>query len=128
MPERITGIILGRLPEGQSTSKVLEAILRVCRIPVLEQYTLDALSAELGGPDNAGRWLIDKATELDRPIMLHGLVPRRSGGFVIVPATPRGWSDERILGYMGGLHEELGLLLGGEIEISMWDGKNKEAS
>ena len=128
MPEKVTAIILGKLPEGQSMCKVLDAILRVCPVPVIAAYTLDALAAELGGSDAAGKWLVDKATELDKLILLHGPDPRRATGtllfsMAIVPASPRGWSDERVAAHLGGFHEELGLLLGGDVELSTWDGR-----
>ena len=63
------------------------------------------LATEVGGHDAACRWLIDLATETNRPITVN--VPTGKDTSTTTAIAPKSWTEERLRGWIGGMHEEL---------------------
>ena len=73
--------------------------------PVLTHRALQQLEAELGGKAADLRWLLDLAGETGRPVLVN--LPAADGGSQTVGVAPQGWSQERLVGSLAGLHQEL---------------------
>jgi hypothetical protein len=77
---------------------------------VLTTRALRMLAAELGGIESAARWFMDLTTATAKPIACNIEADDGSSQTVLLP--PRGWGEERTLGYTAGLREELGEMFG----------------
>jgi hypothetical protein len=84
---------------------------------VLTARMLLDLSEELGDYERATAWLIELATETGKPAAVN--VPTGDDTSTTVLLAPRGWSDEKLKGWVGGMHEELAALFG-EASIRAW--------
>jgi len=84
---------------------VLGRVARAGTAVGLTHRMLRDLEQELGGYQRAVKWLIALATETNRPITVN--VPTGADTSTTVAIAPKGWSDERLQGFIGGLHEEL---------------------
>jgi hypothetical protein len=58
-----------------------------------------------GGGEETVRFVADLARELGRPIVLN--VPQPDGSSSSVAIGPPDWSQEKVAGYVGGMHEAL---------------------
>src|SRR5687768_4380838 len=67
---------------------------------LLTARMLADLVAELGSYEAATLWLVELATLTNRPMMVN--VPTTEGSTTVLLA-PRGWGDERLRGWAGGL-------------------------
>ncbi len=67
------------------------------------------LAAELGGDAAAARHLLRVATNTARPIAVN--FPTAEGSRTMFVA-PRGWTEERLRGWVAGRHEEVEAALG----------------
>ena len=77
------------------------------------------LAAELGDHDAACRWLVDLAQEVDRPVLVN--MPTGPDTSTTVALAPFWWGEERLRGYVGGLHEEIEEMFG-PATIRPWGG------
>ena len=68
------------------------------------------LATELGGHDAACRWLIDLATETNRPITVN--VPTGKDTSTTVAIALKTWSEEKLRGWIGGMAPELEAMFG----------------
>jgi hypothetical protein len=66
---------------------------------------LAQLTAELGGPEAAARFLLDLAAETGRPFAVN--VPGPDGDSTTQFYAPWGWTEERLRGYVAGFADEL---------------------
>ncbi len=71
----------------------------------LTHRMLRDLEQELGGYKRAVKWLVKLATETNRPITVN--LPTGPDTSTTVAIAPKGWSDERLRGFVGGIHQEL---------------------
>jgi hypothetical protein len=76
---------------------------------LLTSRMLADLERELGTMEAAISWLVDLATLTNRPMLVN--VPTAEGSTTVMLA-PRGWSDERLQGWAGGLSEGLEAMFG----------------
>jgi hypothetical protein len=67
------------------------------------------LTVELGSDDAALAYLLDMATQVDRPLGVNGSIEDGSQTAFIAPIT---WTQERLAVWVGGRHEELIKLFG----------------
>jgi hypothetical protein len=72
---------------------------------VLTLRAVAALGEELGGREAAAGWLVELATETNRPIAVN--VPAPDGGSVTHFYAPSYWSQEKLMGYAAGFSAEL---------------------
>jgi hypothetical protein len=72
---------------------------------VLTGRALANLVAEVGGHDAAAAELLKIATANGRPIGINFQLSRDRSKTVFV--SPKGWSEERLCGWIGGFHLEL---------------------
>jgi hypothetical protein len=63
------------------------------------------LAEELGGYEPALEWLAELATMTGRPCFVNQPAGRDTSTTVAIP--PRGWGEERLAGYIGGMAEPL---------------------
>jgi hypothetical protein len=66
---------------------------------------LVALGDKLGGPETAGRWLIDPVNETGKPVAVN--IPTPDGNSTTQFFAPFGWTRERLLGFVAGFAPEL---------------------
>jgi hypothetical protein len=67
------------------------------------------LAKELGGYEPAIEWLAELATMAGRPVFVN--LPSAEGSATVALA-PKGWSSERLAGYVGGRSAELQAMYG----------------
>lgn len=84
---------------------VLGRVARAGTAVGLTHRMLRDLEQELGGYKRAVKWLVKLATETGRPITVN--LPTGPNTSTTVAIAPKGWTDERLRGYIGGIHEEL---------------------
>ena len=75
------------------------------------------LAAELGGDEAAVRYLVKLAGNTGRPILAN--LETGAGSSQTVAIAPRGWSDERLAGWVAGHHEALEAAFGAATVRSM---------
>jgi hypothetical protein len=76
---------------------------------LLTARMLRDLVAELGSYEVATLWLVDLATLCGKPMMVN--LPTAEGSQTVMLA-PRGWGQERLRGWAGGLSEGLEAMFG----------------
>jgi hypothetical protein len=76
---------------------------------LLTRRMLADLERELGTMQAAISWLIELATLTNRPMMVN--LPTADGSQTVLLA-PRGWGEERLKGWAGGLSEGLEAMFG----------------
>ena len=87
---------------------MVEAIRRTAEAGAAVALTgraLAQLEAELGGTEAALLWLVDLATNTNRPIVVN--LPAADGNSQTIALSPRGWGEERLRGWLGGRAAEL---------------------
>jgi len=89
---------------------VLGRVARAGTAIGLTHRMLRDVEQELGGYKRAVSWLIALATETNRPITIN--LPTGKGASTTVAIAPKTWSEERLCGWIGGVHEELEAMFG----------------
>ena len=74
-------------------------------LTILTFRALIQLGQELGGPEAAARYLFELATETGRPFAVN--VPAPDGNSTTRGYAPRGWTQERLRGYVAGFADKL---------------------
>ena len=85
-------MVLGRVARAGSTISLTHRMFK-------------DLAEELGGHEQATRWLADVAQEVDRPMFVN--VPTGPDASSTIGFAPFWWGEERLRGYVGGLHQEI---------------------
>ena len=93
---------------GASGGRAVSAA--VAPLLVLTARALDDLAEELGGPEASAGWLAELAQGVGRPIGVNLPTGADTGSTAFI--APRSWSQERLRGWIGARHAELGLELG----------------
>ncbi len=90
-----------------SPSKALATVARASdrTLIVVSHRALAELAAECGGYDRAPRRLLTIATNSGKPIAVN--LPRGEDDSTTIFIPPRGWSEERLRGWVAGHHAEL---------------------
>src|SRR4051794_10345576 len=91
-------------PTAVPSSRAIRTAAGLAPLFVLTGRALLDLERELGSWDAAGRYLLDVAEEIGRPIGVNAPTPAGSRTMFI---TPRSWSPERLRGWVAGHHEVL---------------------
>jgi len=102
--------------------KPTEALGHVARAGTavgLTHRMLRDLEQELGGYKRACKWLIALATETNRPITIN--LPTGPDSSTTVAIAPKTWSEEKLRGWIGGMHEELEAMFG-PATLRAWGG------
>lgn len=89
---------------------VLGRVARAGSTVSLTHRMFNDLAEELGSHDAASRWLVDLSQEVDRPMLVN--FPTGADTSSTVAFAPFWWSEERLRGYVGGLHEEIEQMFG----------------
>ncbi len=92
-------------PTTVSMAASIRATAVIAPLFVLSVRALGDLAAELGSMDAAARHLLSVAEEVGRPIGVN--LPAPDGASRSVFIAPRGWSDERLRGWIDGHGAEL---------------------
>jgi len=93
--------------------KPTDALGRVARAGTavgLTHRMMADLAEELGGYKRACKWLIALATETNRPITIN--LPTGPDTSTTVAIAPKSWSEDKLRGWIGGMHEELEEMFG----------------
>ena len=88
-----------------SPSKALAATARLAPLVVVTDRCFGEMLAELGGAVAASAHLVRVATNVGKPLAVN--LPRGLDRSTTVFIGPKGWSDERVAGWIGGHHETL---------------------
>jgi hypothetical protein len=108
---RGTGVRLVHLPASkQPTVDVIRDAHGPAESVLLLWSTFCQLGSDLGGQAPAMQWLRELVVETGRPIAFSAPSCDRAAEAHIF--TPGAWSEERTLGWLGGLHEEVESMLG----------------
>ena len=84
----------------------LRAMFKVAPLPVLTTAAWLQLVSECGGSEQrAGALLLKLAGKHNKPVAVN--LPRPGGESTTAFLGPPGWSEERLRGWVGGLHAEL---------------------
>jgi hypothetical protein len=86
-------------------SAVLRAAAEAGTTVGLTHRMLRDLEAELGGMDPAIEWLIGLAAMTGRPVFVN--LPNGPDASQTIALAPKGWGQERLAGFVGGLKGEL---------------------
>ncbi len=107
--------------QAHTPTELIGAVARMGVPVVLTARMLLDLSEELDGYEAATAWLIGLATETGQPAAVN--VPDGPDHTVTVLLAPRGWTDEKLKGWAGGMHEELEEMFG-PATIRPWSNTN----
>ena len=97
-------------PSAVRPSKAIAAAVRAVPLVVVTHRALADLADELGGHEQAARWLVDLAQEVDRPMLVN--FPTGPDTSSTIAFAPFWWGEERLRGYVGGLHQEIEVTFG----------------
>ena len=92
-----------------SPSATIRRSAHLAPLTVISGRMLVELVDELDGQEQAGAFLAEIAEDIGRPIAVN--VPTAEGSRSMFMA-PRSWSQERLAGWVAGLHEILGQQFG----------------
>ena len=92
-------------PAGVSMAAAVRQAARVAPLLVVKQRAFADLAAELGSMEAAVGELLSIAESVNRPIAVS--VPTGEDMSSTVFISPRGWTEERLVGWVGGHHQEL---------------------
>src|SRR5258707_1300328 len=93
-----------------SPSKVIRASAHFAPLSLVSGRMLIELSDELGGEDQAGRFLLSVAEEIGRPIGVN--IPTAAETSQTIFLAPRAWSSGRLAGWVAGHHEAVEAMFG----------------
>ena len=88
-----------------AATAVREAAQAAPALLVLTGQMLGDLAGQLGSADAAVRFLVDLAGEIDRPLGVNVGTGQDTLSTVFI--SPRGWTDQRLQGWISGHHAEL---------------------
>ncbi len=88
-----------------SPSKALAATARRAPLVVVTGRAYGEMVAELGGAEAVIAHLIRVATNIGKPLAVN--LPSGPDTSSTIFLGPKGWSDERVAGWIGGHHEAL---------------------
>ena len=97
---------------AQLVSTNVQAAARTRALTVLSGRVWADLVSELGSGRRATRWLIREATKIQTPIGVNIPSPVADGSSHTLMISPRGWSEERLEGWVGARHAELSKMFG----------------
>lgn len=104
------------LVDGGSPSRVIEEIARSSApMIVITHRMLAELETEFRSEKAAHRFIRRLASKVGKPIGVNG--PSGDGTSMTVFIAPRGWTNERLQGWVAGLHESLEDCFGDVTEI-----------
>ena len=98
-----------------ATTAIREAAHAAPTLLVLTDRVLTDVAAELGGTDAAVRFLVDLAGEIGRPLGVNVETAADTSSTAFI--APRGWSQERLSGWVAAKHEELVAEFGEAVRI-----------
>ena len=90
--------------ETVSPAQAIAAAARSTPLLVVSHRAFRDLADELGGEEHAARHLARVATNTGRPIAAN--LPTATGSTTVF-VSPKGWTPERLQGWVGGHHAEL---------------------
>ncbi len=93
-----------------SPARAIAAAARSAPLLVVSHHAFNDLCAELGGEEPAARHLARVATNTGKPIAAN--LPTGEGTSTTVFISPKGWTPERLRGWVGGHHAELEAMFG----------------
>ena len=96
--------------QAVSVAETIASVARVVPFMVISDRLFVELVEELGGQQEATRHLTRVATNTGRPIGVN--VEGLDGASTTAVISPRGWSQERLRGWIGGHYEVLSELFG----------------
>ena len=76
------------------------------------------LADELGGQEAAGRFLMEVAEDIGRPVAVNVPTPTGSRSMFL---APRSWSSERLAGWVAGHHEAVEDMFGPAVPLPLED-------
>jgi len=88
-----------------SPSETIRRSAGLAPLTMVRGRMLIELADELGGYEEAGRFLYGIAEDLGRPIGVN--VPTLDGNSRSMFMAPKGWSQERLAGWVAGRHREI---------------------
>src|SRR5688572_2600423 len=91
-------------PTTLSAARAVSAAARSAPLLVVTHHAFTDLAHELGGDEQAARHLARVATNTGRPIAAN--LPTGEGSTTVFIA-PKGWTPERLRGWVAGKHVEL---------------------
>ena len=103
-------------PSTLSMAASIRAAAQAGPLLVLTTRALRDLAHELGGHDRAAECLLTIVEEIGRPVAVN--LERENGSHTVFIA-PRGWSDERLRGWIAGHHADLEAELGEIVRMGL---------
>jgi hypothetical protein len=91
-------------PTVERPSRALAAAARVAPLLVVTRRALLDLEHELGSYEAAARYLVKIATNTGKPIGVNAPTPEGSRTMFV---APKGWTRERLAGWIAARHQEL---------------------
>ena len=92
-------------PQAVPMSRAIERLAPSVPLFCLSHRALADLARELGSERRAARWLARLAGKLGRPILVNARTGDGTSSTIAV--APRDWTEERLLGWLGGHHAVL---------------------
>ncbi len=92
-------------PHRISMASAIRKMAEATPLVTVTHRALARLARELGGTDAAAAWLADLAEEIGRPISINVPTGEETSSTCFIP--PKGWSRERLSGWIAGHHAEL---------------------
>jgi hypothetical protein len=92
-------------PRAVSMAAAIRAAAGAAPLFVLTGRAFGDLSKELGGCEAAAGYLHRVAQKIGRPIGINFTVGADQSRTVFIP--PKGWSEQKLAGWVGGFHAEL---------------------
>jgi hypothetical protein len=113
MSSRRVARLLTQLGTTDSPSAVYAALAAGMPSHVLVAFgsgVCRQLKRELNSIEAVGRWAVDLAARIGRPVLLN--FEFKDGSSRTFSLAPPGWSQERLAGYVAGHHKDLELMFG----------------
>ena len=92
-------------PSALSMAASIRAAAQAAPMLVLTTRALRNLADELGGHEHAADFLLNLAEAIGRPIAVNLPTGPDTSSTAFLP--PRGWTEERLQGWVAGHHQEL---------------------
>ena len=92
-------------PAAVQMSRAIRVAAQASPLLVITGRAFGDLAAELGGAEAAVGELLSVAESVNRPIAVN--MPTGADASSTVFVSPRGWTEERLQGWVAGRHQEL---------------------
>ena len=102
-----------------SPSRVIRESAGLAPLTMVPARMLLALVDELGGQDQATRFLADIAEQIGRPVGVN--LPMADGNSRLMFLAPRAWSQTRLAGWVSGHHAEIEGMFGKATRVAEGD-------